>query len=51
MIRIPYEKVQVLSAQPVTSYSIQPVSKEMVELHILNATEFRKVKHVVIVKT
>lgn len=50
VIRIPYEKAVVLSAQPVTSYSIQPVSKEMVELHILNATEFRKVKHLVIVK-
>ncbi len=50
VIRIPYQKAVVLSAQPVTSYSIQPVSKEMVELHILNPTEFRKVKHVVIVK-
>jgi predicted RNase H-like nuclease (RuvC/YqgF family) len=50
VIRIPFEKAVVLSAQPVTSYSIQPVSKEMVELRILNATEFRKVKHLVIVK-
>ena len=50
VIRIPYQKAVVLSAQPVTSYSIQPVNKEMVELHILNATEFRKVKHLVIVK-
>jgi predicted nucleic acid-binding Zn-ribbon protein len=49
-IRIPYEKAQVLSAQPAGSYSITPVSKESAELHILNAAEFRKVKHLVIVK-
>ena len=50
VIRIPYEKVQVLSAQPAGSYSITPVSKEVSELHILNPAEFRKVKHLVIVK-
>ena len=50
VIRIPYEKAQVLSAQPAGSYSLTPISKEATELHILNAAEFRKVKHLVIVK-
>jgi hypothetical protein len=50
-IRIPSEKAQVLSAQPASSYTLQPISKEMVELHIVNPTEFRKVKHLVILKS
>src|SRR2546427_12942809 len=45
VIRIPSEKAQVISAQPTSSYVIQPVGKDMVELHIVNPTEFRKVKH------
>jgi predicted RNase H-like nuclease (RuvC/YqgF family) len=51
VIRIPAEKVQVLSAQPATSYVIQPVGKDLVELHIVNPEEFRKVKHLVILTT
>jgi peptidoglycan hydrolase CwlO-like protein len=50
VIRIPTKKVQVLSAQPPSSYSLQTVGKNMVELHILDRTEFRKVKHLVILK-
>ena len=50
VIRIPAKKgkVQILSAQPPSSYSIQKVSKDMVELRILDRNEFRKVKHLVI---
>ncbi|HET9950809.1 MAG TPA: hypothetical protein VFS09_03330 [Candidatus Eisenbacteria bacterium] len=51
VIRIPAEKAQVISAQPATSYVIQPVDEKTVELKILNAEEFRKVKHVVILTT
>lgn len=40
-------KAQVLSPQPVSSYEIRQEGKQF-ELHILNAAEFRKVKHVVI---
>ncbi len=50
-IRIPAEKAQVISAQPVSSYFLKPVSKEEVELQIVDPKEFRKVKHVVIVTT
>ena len=50
-IRIPAKKAQVLSAQPVTSYVLQPVGTGMVELHILDPKEFRKVKQVVILTT
>jgi peptidoglycan hydrolase CwlO-like protein len=50
IIRIPAEKAQVLSEQPVTSYVIQPVGEKMVELRIVNPQEFRKIKHVVILK-
>lgn len=50
VIRIPAEKAQVLSAQPVTSYALQTVGKDMVELRILNPVEFRKIKHLVILK-
>lgn len=51
VIRIPSDKAQVLSAQPVTSYVIQPVGKDLVELRILDAKEFRKIKHLVILMT
>lgn len=50
VIRIPAEKVEVLSAQPVSSYVLQQVGKEMVELRILDAEQFRKIKHIVILK-
>lgn len=52
VIRIPAHKgkVQVLSAQPPSSYSLQIVGKDMVELHILDRNEFRKIKHLVILK-
>jgi hypothetical protein len=51
IIRIPAEKARVLSAQPVTSYVLQPVGKELVELRIIDPKEFRKVKHLVILMT
>lgn len=52
VIRIPAKKgkVQILSAQPPSSYAIQKVGKDLVELRILDRTEFRKVKHLVILK-
>lgn len=50
VIRIPYEKAKVLSAQPVSSYVLQPVSKDVMELRIVDPKEFRKVKHLVILK-
>jgi len=48
VIRIPADKDQVLSAQPVSSSTIPPVGKDLVELRILDPKEFRKVKHLVI---
>jgi predicted RNase H-like nuclease (RuvC/YqgF family)/cbb3-type cytochrome oxidase subunit 3 len=51
VIRIPAEKAQVLTPQPVTSYVLTPVSKELVELRILDPKEFRKVRHLVILMT
>jgi len=52
VIRIPSKKgkVQILSAQPPGSYSITKVDKDMAELRILDRNEFRKVKHLVILK-
>jgi predicted nucleic acid-binding Zn-ribbon protein len=50
IIRIPTKKVRVLSAQPPSSYALQTVGKNMVELRILDRTEFRKIKHLVILK-
>jgi predicted nucleic acid-binding Zn-ribbon protein len=47
VIRIPAEKAKVLSDQPVTSYQLAPVGKEL-ELRILDPKQFRTVKHVVI---
>jgi hypothetical protein len=51
VIQIPAEKAVVLSAQPVSSYVIQPISKDMVELRIVDAKEFRKIKQLVILTT
>ena len=51
VIRIPSDKAQVLSAQPVSSYVIQSVGKDAMELRIVNPTEFRKVKHLVILRS
>jgi len=47
VIRIPSHKVQVLTAQPVASYELQAMG-DVVELHILDPKEFRKIKHLVI---
>lgn len=47
IIHIPAQKAQVLTAQPVTSYELQPAAGGM-ELRILDPREFRKVKHLVI---
>ena len=47
-IRIPAEKVQVVSNQPATSYTLVPVGENLVELRILDPAQFRTVKHVVI---
>ncbi len=51
VIRIPSDRAQVLSAQPVASYVIEPVGKDLVELRIVDPKEFRKVKHLVILRT
>lgn len=51
IIRIAGEKAQVLSAQPASSYVLQPIGKDAVELRIIDPVEFRKVKHVVILST
>jgi len=51
VIQIPSEKAQVLSAQPISSYVLQPVGKDMVELRIVDAKEFRKIKQLVILTT
>jgi len=51
VIRIPSEKAKILSAQPVSSYVLQPIGKDAVELRILDPKEFRKVRHLVILMT
>lgn len=51
VIRIPSEKAQVLSAQPVSSYVLEPVGKDMVQLRIVDPKEFRKIRHIVILMT
>ena len=51
VIRIPTEKVQVLSPQPISSYMLMPAGEKAWELRILDAREFRKVKHLVILTT
>ena len=48
VIHIPAAKAQVVSAQPVTSYALEPVGTEL-ELRILDPKEFRKIKHLIIV--
>ena len=48
VIRIPAKKAMVLSPQPTSSYTLMATSPDVVELHIVDAKEFRKVKHLVI---
>jgi predicted nucleic acid-binding Zn-ribbon protein len=50
IIRTPTAKARLISAQPAGSYALQLVDGHM-ELHILNPTEFRKVKQVVILSS
>jgi len=50
VIHIASEKAQVLSDQPVASYVLEPVGKEL-ELRITDPKQFRTVKHLVIVTT
>jgi hypothetical protein len=47
VIRIPSSRAKVISAQPLTSYALQPVEGG-IELVILNPEEFRHVKHLLI---
>ena len=47
IVRTSAQKAKVLSAQPATSYELRLVDGQM-ELHIVNPTEFRKVKQLVI---
>lgn len=47
-VRIPSDKVKVLSAQPVSSYTLEVVGENAMELRITDPREFRKVKHLVI---
>lgn len=47
LVSAPSAKVQVLSAQPTSSYELA-VGTDRTELHILDPQEFRKVKHLVI---
>ncbi len=51
VIHISAEKAQVLTAQPVSSYVIEQISKDTVQLRIVDPKEFRKVKQVVILTT
>ena len=50
VIAIPAHSVQVLSPQPVSSYTLFVTGKDTMELRITNPSEFRKVKHLVILK-
>jgi hypothetical protein len=47
VVRIPSAKVEVLSAQPTSSYELAIVGGAT-ELHITNPEEFRRIKHLVI---
>ena len=47
LVSAPSAKVQVLSAQPTSSYELA-VGADRTELHILDPQEFRKVRHLVI---
>ena len=48
VIQIPSARVEILSAQPVTSYTLLPAGEDVMELRILDSKEFRKIKHLVI---
>jgi len=50
-IRIPAKKAMVVSAQPTSSYTLMATGPDVMELHITDAKEFRKVKHLVIITT
>ena len=50
VIQLPSAKVQVISAQPLSSYELKPVNGKM-ELRIVEPQEFRKVRQLVIVTT
>jgi hypothetical protein len=47
VVRAPSAKVKILSPQPLSSYELR-VEGNQTEIHILDAKEFRKVKHLVI---
>jgi chromosome segregation ATPase len=47
-IRIPAKDAQILTSQPATSYNLVRVGEETLELRIIDAQEFRKVRHLVI---
>jgi hypothetical protein len=51
VIRIPAKKALVLSPQPTSSYTLMATGPDVMELHIVDAKEFRKVKHLVILTT
>jgi archaellum component FlaC len=48
VIEIPAQNPRVLSAQPVSSYVIQPTGQDRAELRIVDPEAFRQVKHLVI---
>ncbi|MGE5176030.1 MAG: hypothetical protein ACM3JJ_06595 [Hyphomicrobiales bacterium] len=48
VIEVPSKDVKVLSAQPVTSYTIQAVGQDRAEIRIVDPEAFRQVKHLVI---
>jgi len=50
VVVIPSAKAQVLSAQPPTSYALQPMGNRL-ELRILDPKAFRMIKHLVIMTT
>ncbi len=51
VLRIPSKRVQVLSEQPLSSYTIEVVSDSLTELRVTDPTGFRAVKHLVIMKS
>ena len=50
VIQLSSARVQVISAQPLSSYELRPINGKM-ELHIVEPLEFRKVRQLVIVTT
>jgi hypothetical protein len=48
VIRIPAERVEVVSNQPASSYTLVEVGEDLFELRIIDPTQFRTVKHLVI---